>query len=711
MTRRPWLVSLALASAVACQGLGLHRGGTPVAPRDAARSVDDARLRAAAQDPTTWITHGGTYAELRYSTLDRITSDNVSQLGLAWSYATATTRGLEATPLVVDGVLYATGSWSVVFALDARTGRELWRYDPEVPRETGRKACCDVVNRGVALYEGRVYVGTLDGRLLALDAASGKKVWEVQTTDPGRPYTITGAPRVVKGRVLIGNGGAELGVRGYLSAYDAKTGSLIWRFYTVPGDPSQPQESGALERALPTWKGGEWWKIGGGGTVWDSMAYDPDLDLLYVGTGNGSPWSRFVRSPGGGDNLYLSSILALRPDSGELVWYYQETPGDTWDFTATQHIVLADLVIGGTPRKVLLHAPKNGFFYVIDRETGRLLSAEKFAPVTWARRIDRKTGRPVEAPGVDYRRHPVVVKPSPYGAHNWQPMSYSPKTGLVYIPAQDVPAAFALDKAFHYRPGTWNTGTDLSTIHGFPPGVASGSLLAWDPVKQRAKWRVRYTAPWNGGTLATAGNLVFQGTSDRRFVAYAADSGKKLWETPVGTAIVAPPVSYELDGEQYVAVLAGWGGAFALTGGEAVAALDPRAGGQVLSFKLGGNAEMPMPPPPAGPQPLEALPPAPKDRTQVARGEVLYARNCVVCHGYGAVGGGVLPDLRHSAPEVHQSFEAIVLGGQRQQNGMPSFAEYLTPEDVQAIHAYVLKKAYDEHAALAAEEKKKARRR
>ncbi len=699
--RRAAAAALVVAFSFACR-TGRGPDGTPdeetqARLRAATGSVDDARLVAAAGEPANWLTHGGTYAEQRYSLLDKIDADNVSQLGLAWSYETGTDRGLEATPIVADGVIYATASWSVVFALDAKTGEELWRFDPQVPRDTAAKACCDVVNRGVALYKGRVYFGTLDGRLIALDAASGKPVWEVVTVDRTRPYTITGAPRVVEGKVLIGNGGAEFGVRGYLSAYDAESGALAWRVYTVPGDPSKPQESKALQKALKTWKGKDWWKVGGGGTCWDSMAYDPGLRLLFVGTGNGSPWSRFIRSPGGGDNLYLSSILALNPDTGELVWYYQETPGDTWDFTATQHIILADLMVRGKPRKVILHAPKNGFFYVIDRTNGKLISAEKFAEVTWAERIDPKTGRPVPVKSAVYSTRPVVVKPSPHGAHNWQPMSFNPQTGLVYIPAQEIPMIFAVKKGFEYRPGAWNTGADFALITEVPRALVSGSLLAWDPVKQKEAWRVPYTTPWNGGTLTTAGNLVFQGTATGNFVAYRADTGAKLWEAPAGTGIVAGPVTYEVGGDQYVSVLAGWGGVFALAGGDAAAAAGVRGGGRLLTFRLGGTAKLPpAPPPPTGAPPG---PSSPIVEEPAKRGEGLYASYCSVCHGAGAVSGGVLPDLRHSAPEVRANFGAIVLGGARSGQGMPSFSKYLQPDDVEAIHAYVQHQADVERAA------------
>ncbi|MEN8161344.1 MAG: PQQ-dependent dehydrogenase, methanol/ethanol family, partial [Myxococcota bacterium] len=534
-------------------------------------TIDDARLRAADAEPGSWLSYGRGYAEQRYSPLSHIDDTNVGELGLAWAYETGSKRGLEATPLVVDGVIYTTSSWSVVHAVDARTGEALWRHDPEVPRRYGSIACCDVVNRGVALYRGRVLVGTLDGRLLALDAETGEVLWSVLTVDPSRPYTITMAPRVVKGNVIIGNGGAEFGVRGYVSAYDAMTGRLVWRFYTVPGNPRLGFENPALEHAATTWTG-EWWEVGGGGTVWDSIAFDPELDLLYVGTGNGSPWSRYIRSPEGGDNLYVSSILALRPDTGELVWHYQTTPGDNWDYTSTQHMLLADLEIDGAPRKVLMQAPKNGFFYVLDRVTGELLSADPFVTVTWATEVDLESGRPIEAPGLDYRDETVEVKPSPFGAHNWHPMSYHPETGLVYVPVNDIPYFFLLDKEWKHRTGAWNTGADPTVADEFSRDLVSGHLLAWDPVAKKEVWRAQYTSPWNGGTLATAGNLVFQGTAHGTFAAYRATDGELLFEAPAGTGIVAPPVTYELDGQQYVAVMAGWGGAFALVAGDAAAA-------------------------------------------------------------------------------------------------------------------------------------------
>lgn len=652
-----------------------------------AKGVSDKMLRDADAHAGVWLTHGRTYSEARFSPLKQIDAANVKELGLAWAFDTETTRGLEATPIVVGGSIYTTGSWSIVYAIDARTGKQLWRWDPQVPKSFGQRACCDVVNRGVAVYKGKVYVGVLDGRLAALDAGTGKLLWQMMTVDQGLPYTITGAPRIVKGKVIIGNGGAEFGVRGYVSAYDAETGKLVWRFYTVPGDPAKPQESPALEVAAKTWNG-QWWKYGGGGTVWDSLAYDPELDLLYVGTGNGSPWNQEIRSPGGGDNLYLSSILALRPDTGQLVWHYQTTPGDSWDFTATQHMILADLEINGRKRKVLMQAPKNGFFYVLDRATGELISAEPYVNPTWAKEIDKKTGRPIENPNVRYKDSPIIVKPGVFGGHNWQPMSFNPQTGLVYIPAQDAFFAYSQDKNFKYRPGGWNTGTDFSLLKAAPPFVPRGHLLAWDPVAQKERWRVAYQSIWNGGTLTTAGNLVFQGTADGRFVAYSADKGEKLWEVSVGTGIIAAPVTYELGGVQYVSVMAGWGGAFALVGGNATG--NANGSGMLLTFAL--KAKQPLPETlvmkikPVIPIEFNATP------ERIDAGAGLFAQWCAGCHGLGAASGGATPDLRFSSATIFDKYAEIVLEGKRSSQGMPSFKQWLSADDVEAIRAFVLKR-------------------
>lgn len=681
MTKRSLACSLALILlilTIACQ--------TQKPAGSSINDVDDAVLINADARPGEWLNHGRDYAEQRFSPLESINKDTVGNLGLAWSFDTQTDRGLEATPIVVDGVMYLTGSWSRVYALDAVTGSLKWSWDPKVPQSYGSKACCDVVNRGVAVYKGKVYVGVLDGRLAALDASTGKVAWEQVTVDQSVPYTITGAPRVVKGKVIIGNGGAELGVRGYVSAYDAETGKLAWRFHTVPGDPSKPFETPAMEKAAATWKGGEWWKIGGGGTVWDSLAYDPELDLLYVGTGNGSPWNRQIRSPGGGDNLYLSSILALRPETGELVWHYQTTPGDSWDYTATQHMILADLPIEGKTRKVLMQAPKNGFFYVIDRQTGELISAEPFVQVTWAKGVDKKTGRPIENPGVRYENSPIPQKPAPLGAHNWQPMSFNPKTGLVYIPAQETEFYYAQDRGFKYRPGTWNTGVDFGILNQPPTSIPAGHLLAWDPVAQKERWRVQYPVIWNGGTLTTAGNLVFQGTADGRFVAYSADKGEKLWEVVLGTGVIASPMTYRIGDVQYVSILAGWGGVFPLTGGSLGL---PAVPGRLLTFALNAkgkvDAAKPSAPPQLEPIAFKATP------EQIAKGSDLYGRNCGVCHGLAALGGGgVLPDLRASEKAVFDNYRQMVLDGAMVNVGMPAFKQWLTAEDVELIRLYIL---------------------
>jgi quinohemoprotein ethanol dehydrogenase len=613
--------------------------------------------------------------------------------------------------------MYTTGTWSVVYALDAKTGRELWKFDPEVPRAWGRYLCCDAVNRGVAVWKGSIYLGTIDGRLVSLDAATGRKRWEVNTIDRTKPYSITGAPRAVKDKVLIGNGGGELGVRGYLSAYDAATGKLAWRFYTVPGNPKDGFEHPELAQAAKTWNG-EWWVGGGGGTVWDSMAYDSALDTLYVGTGNGSPWARAIRSPGGGDNLFLSSILALDPDTGRMKWYYQTTPAENWDYTATQHIILADLVLEGKPRKVLMQAPKNGFFYVLDRVTGELISADKFAPVNWATHVDLKTGRPVEAPEANYERETRLIVPAPFGAHNWHPMAYNPNTGLVYIPAAQPLGIYAPSQEFlkkgtftrrdmFWNPGwDWNTFTDtveqLTVKFGGQLPPERGYLKAWDPKLKRTVWEIEHPAFWNGGLLTTAGNLLFQGTGDGRFVAYAADSGKMLWNVPTMIGIIAPPVTYEVDGEQYVAVMAGYGGSGALSAG------DPRTmatgrfenDGYVLAFKLGGNATMPrvaernaeIPEPPA----IEAT------EAQLLNGKYQFNSTCSVCHGAVAVSGGVLPDLRMLNAQKHSIFKEIVYDGAIHGAGMPRFNDLLTEQDVHDIQAYVVARARQDRAAAAA---------
>ncbi|MBW2287419.1 MAG: PQQ-dependent dehydrogenase, methanol/ethanol family [Deltaproteobacteria bacterium] len=682
-----WTAAIALAAGFA----------VPAAAGEPGRgiaSVDGARISAADSEPHNWLAHGRTWSEQRFSPLDGVTRENVNQLGLAWAYETGTTRGLEATPLVIDGVMYATGTWSHVFALDAATGRELWHHDPKVPGATGRRACCDIVNRGVAVWKGRVYLGTLDGRLVALDAETGKPDWEVLTVDPDQDYTITGAPRVAKGLVFIGNGGGEFGVRGYFSAYDAATGELRWRFYTVPGDPSKPFEHPELEIAASTWSKDSFFEAGLGGTVWDSMAYDPELDLLYVGVGNSSVYNREIRSPGGGDNLFLASILAVKPDTGKLIWHYQTTPAEYWDYTATQHMILADLEIAGETRQVIMQAPKNGFFYLLDRKTGELLSAEKFVFSNWASHVDLETGRPVETGRASWADERAFVVPGPPGAHNWHPMSYSPRTGLVYIPTLDNAWAYYPKADFEYVKGAFNTGEDFSALgellHWYVPYCTPAHLTAWNPVVQKQVWRVEHDHPINGGVLSTAGGLVFQGNGSGEFSAYDDRDGERLWRSKIGVGVMAPPVTYAIDGEQYVAVLAGIGGTPALNH----IPLERANAGRILAYKLGGAAAMPEPP--------ELVPgkvhaPIIEASAEVlAHGKERYVTLCARCHGFEAKGTGFLPDLRHSPRAVHDAWDAIVLKGAFANKGMAGFADLLDADDAHAIHAYVAEQAHHE---------------
>jgi len=654
-----------------------------------------ARDQAAAEQDAHWPNHGRTSDEQRYSPLDQINARTVSGLGLAWYADLPTERGVEATPIEVDGVIYNTLPFNVTTAYDARTGRILWTYDPEISPQTGRLACCDIVSRGVAVSNGKVFIGALDGRLIALDARTGTPIWSVQTTDTDWPYTITGAPRVVEGKVLIGNAGAELGVRGYISAYDAETGKLAWRFHAVPGNPADGFENDAMAQAAKTWTG-EWWKSGGGGTIWDAIAYDPELRLVYFGTGNGSPWVRKFRSPGGGDNLFLSSIVAVRADTGEYVWHYQETPGEQWDYTATQPIILTDLKIGGRMRKVLLHAPKNGFFYVLDRVNGKLISAKNYVPVNWATGIDMRTGRPIENPAARYGEVPVMVSPGAGGAHNWYPMAFSPKTRLVYFPVVESYMGFAAAKS--YDPDAPRRGNGMSfagyeaerkQIAQYADEHLKAWLTAWDPVGQREVWRVPYPRSGSGGVLATAGNLVFQGTIGQTLAAYRADTGQKMWEMPVQNVPISAPISYMLDGIQYIAVNAGWGGGLAHV--ESFRYQDLKVSkARLLVFRLGGTARLPTLVA-QGDQEVAPPPPLTASADIVRHGGELYGKNCSMCHGNEARGG--IKDLRHMTPETHADFMKIVLHGSKADKGMASFADMLSQTDAEAIHHYLIARA------------------
>lgn len=666
--------------------------------KDSPQATRGDRLRNAAKEPQNWLTYGGTYDEQRYSSLGEITAANVKGLGLAWSTDLESDRGQESTPLVVDGTMYVTTAWSKVVALDAATGAVKWRFDPKVPGRFGVSACCDVVNRGAAYDDGRLFFGTIDGRLIALDAKSGKQLWSTVTVDQSKPYTITGAPRVAGGKVYIGNGGAEYGVRGYVSAYDAKSGALAWRFYTVPGDPAKPDNAASdeiLEKlARPTWFGDQYYKFGGGGTVWDSIVYDPELDRIYIGVGNGGPWNRKIRSEDKGDNLFVGSVVALDAKTGKYLWHYQETPGDTWDFTSSQQIMLVTLPIDGKARRLILHAPKNGFFYVIDRDTGKLVAADKFAPANWADRVDLKTGRPVETPGARFQEKPFLATIGASGAHNWHPMAFSPRTRLVYLPVQEVPFLYVKDQKFRYNPAIWNLGVDMMStplpktpaeIQGMKKAL-QGRLVAWDPIAKKEVWRVPHEGTWNGGVLATAGDLVFQGLSDASFRAYDARDGKELWRFNAQTPLLPGPISYSVGGVQYIAIVAGNGGGFALS----LPAFDgprPQPPGRVLVFKLGGKAVLP---PTVGAVPQ--LNPSREHWTpeQRAEGARLYGQICAACHGMGTRSAGIIPDLRRSGilPD-RQAWRSVVIDGALADRGMVSFGKELTPDQAESIRGYV----------------------
>ena len=664
--------------------------GTPDHIKAVTSAVDGASIKANTATSNDWPTIGLDYAETRFSKLNQINAQNVGKLGLVWSYPLESSRGVEATPLVVDGIMYVTASWSVVHAIDARTGKRLWSYDPKVDKEKGYKGCCDVVNRGVALWKGKVFVGVYDGRLVALDAVTGKVAWEKDTVvSKEHSYTITGAPRVFNGKVIIGNGGAEYGARGYITAYDAETGNQAWRWFTVPGDPSKPFEDESMAAAAKTWDpAGKYWVNGGGGTVWDTITFDPDLNMVYIGTGNGSPWARNARSPSGGDNLYLASLVALNADTGKYIWHYQQTPGDNWDYTSTQPMILADLTIDGAPRKVILHAPKNGFFFFVDRTNGKFISAKNFVDVNWATGYDA-SGRPIET--ADARTDkPYDMIPGPYGAHNWHPMSFNPQTGLVYLPAQNIPVRVVEDKKWKHNENAlgkphggvgWNIGFNFDAEP--PKSKPFGRLLAWDPVKQKEAWRAEYVAPWNGGTLTTAGNLVFQGSADGRFIAYNATTGEKLWEKPVGSGVVAAASTFMIDGKQYVSIAVGWGGVFGIM----QRATETQSPGTVYTYAIDGNA-----PPPAFVkyQTEGLLAGVPYDPKHVEEGGGLYLSNCVLCHGVPGVDkGGNVRNLGYVPKETIVNLKDFVFKGPMRDQGMPDFTGRLKEDDIPKLQAFI----------------------
>jgi quinohemoprotein ethanol dehydrogenase len=703
-------LALPLATAVLAVVAGCSKP-PPDATAAPAGQVDGARI-VASENNAEWLSYGRTYSEQRFSPLTQVNRDNVTTLGLAWyhEFDANSDRGMEATPLIVDGVMYVTTSWSRVHALDAKSGTVKWSYDPQVDGQKAKDACCDVVNRGVAIWNGKVYVGALDGRLIALNAGTGKQVWSVQTTDTAWPYTITGAPRVANGKVLIGNGGAELGVRGYVSAYDAETGALAWRFFTTP-NPEGKADGAASDKIMaelagPTWFGNGWKQTGGGGTVWDAITYDPTTGLVYVGTGNGSPWSHQQRSDGKGDNLFLSSILALKIDTGEYAWHYQTTPGDAWDYTAVQHIMTADLTINGEQRHVVMQAPKNGFFYVLDAVTGKLISAEKYSAVNWAERVDIATGKPVVNPRAQYLNGTASrLSVGPNGGHVWHPMAFDPNEGLVYIPAMRSGFTYKNDPDWKFVRGRWNLAQAGAFGQSSPPPLAplsaageavnaklpagGGYLIAWDPVKQEPRWVVTQTTTWNGGVLATGSGLLFAG-ADKTFNAYDAKTGTKLWTDPTAAVVMAGPATYELGGEQYIAVTVGYGGSNAVIGGRY-----PRRPGRVYVYKLGGTVKAPEFAPHVQPPPLD-LTKVTASKGNAAHGNKLVGEWCLSCH----IGGIFIPDLARSqrlaTPEL---FRDVVHGGALKARGMAGFAQYLSEQDVEDIRAHWLQQAAQQQAA------------
>ena len=679
-----------------------HAVAESAASPSAPAAVTRERMENADQDAGQWMSYGRTWSEQRFSPLTQVDAKNVKRLGLAWYADLNTYRGVDATPLVVDGVLYNVSAWDIATAYDATNGKVLWTYDPKIPLEWARLACCGPVSRGLAAWNGKIYIGALDGRLIALDAGTGKEVWSTQTLDPGQPLSITGAPRVANGIVVIGNGGGDFGARGYMSAYDAETGKQVWKFYIVPGNPAAPPDGVASDPAMPmaakTWTG-EWWKVGGGGNNWDTIVYDPKLDLVYFGTGNGSPHPRAFRSPDGGDNLFLASIVAVNAKTGKYAWHYQEVPGEEWDYDSTSPLMLADLTIDGRVRQVIMHAPKDGFFYVLDRATGELISAKNFVPNTWASHIDMKTGKPVINPEAFVQEKPFLMTPS--AAHNWNPMSYSPLTGLVYIPTLEqwmIISRLPKDQ-FKFVLGRTTLGAAVSNypelrkeMNEAVQSRDKGYVLAWDPVKQQEAFRIPSVPPTTGGTLVTAGNLLVQGTINKTLAIYRADNGKKLWEQPVQSVPVAGPISYSVHGKQYIAVNAGWNNAIVhgLNNGPKPFSV---AAARLVVFALDAKGVKLPPAPPT----VDITPPpnTPQPADKVRAGATLFSANCAICHGQNAVGSGP-KDLRYLTADAHKDFNEIVLNGKFKDRGMAPFRDVLTPDQADAIHAFVISRGQED---------------
>jgi len=718
--RAPVLV-MALLTLVGC---GRTQPPTDTKPPHSLGRVDAARLARADFEPGQWFTTGRDAGGTYFSPLSQISEQSVDKLGFAWQYALGTSRGLEASPVVVDGVMFAAGNYGRVYALNAATGVELWTFVPTVDMQWARFACCDVVNRGLAVWKGRVYVAALDGYLYCLDATTGRPIWKADTLigrEQHIPYTVTGAPVVTRDAVAIGNGGADYpGVRGYVTAYDLDSGKFKWRFFTVPRNPALgAQDQPHLVRAVKTWDPRHQWEAGGGGNVWDGLSYDAKNDLLFMGTANVSPYNTRQDGRKGGDELYGCSVIAVHASNGDMAWYYQEVPDDRWDFDSTQKFILTTLAIGGVTRDVLLHAPKNGFFYVFDRATGEVLAAHNFTFVNWTKGLDSVTHRPVPNAAADYYKNPTLVWPSAFGAHSWHPMSFNPGTGLVYIPVLEMPnvmielserPAKAVDGWFTVQglvPGDYDPAQSVR-LYGPLPGLASlerqspgpmkaqSVLKAWDPAMGKVVWQVSGATTWDGGVMSTAGNLVFRGDARGLLNIYAANSGKLLKSIDVGTGIMAAPVTYSANGEQYVAFMAGYGGGAGFLYAPGTAAYKYGNAGRIVALKLGGGS-VPKPQEVAVP-PFEKPPLERMARTEVLQGEILYNRVCSRCHVFGR---GMMPDLRRLSAQTHDIFYDIVLRGAYLSKGMGRFDDVLSQADTEAIHAYLLDQAWDAYEGKA----------
>ena len=687
-------------------------------------NVDAARLRAADSEPQNWLAGGRDGGGTYFSPLKKIDAGNVKQLGFAWAYDLGEPqRGQEATPLVVDGVMYTSGTWGYVYAVDAASGKQLWRFDPKAEPFTGRNPCCDLVNRGVAVWKGKVYVASVDGRLHALDAASGRQVWEADTiVDRKLPYSSTGAPQIAGGVVVIGNSGADMGhggVRGYVSAYEVESGALKWRFFTVPPAVGQPYENPELAAADKTWDPQRKPEFKGGATVWDGMAYDAGLNLLYFGTANAAPYDLRQLGPEKLDSLYATCIIALDATTGRMAWYYQETPHDSWDYDAVQKLVLADITVDGARRSVIMQASKNAFFYVLDRKSGKLLSAKNYAFMNWAKGVDMATGRPVTTKQSDWYDTAKNTYPSWFGAHSWNPMSYSAQTRLVYIPVIDVPTIWVdllhNGSKLHYIEGFFTVqgiipddtydSKDATRLFGpVPDNLAIKAMRhvkpvrelirAWDPVAQKKVWEHETSSGirgYDGGIMSTAGNLVFQGRGSGALWVYAADTGKVLKVIETGSHIMAAPMTYAVNGEQYVAVQVGYGGTPITVGPipPSSAALKFQNTNRIIAFKLGGGA---VPTPPARIEaPFEKPPEQKATRAQIDAGEITFIEQCTRCH---QLGPSSTPDLRKLNDGLHVAFKDIVLKGALAAGGMERFNDLLSEQDADNVHAYLIDQSW-----------------